>query len=187
MIYIKWLFLLIFNLFMVFIVNWPLAPIIVLFAKDNGWLPNWLWWFQTDDNSLDGDDGWKNGTRPIKNETNKFYRWINRFSWIRRNSCYGFSKEILGVKVKRSDRYYSVGNEHVGNGPLGKSGLIKRYVIRDGKPIAFQIYYVRQYKRWPNKCFRLNLGWKIWSPDLIVDNNRLHFTFNFSPFMHFIL
>ena len=35
-----------------------LAPVLPLFANSDGWLPKWLWWFQTPDNSLDGDQGW---------------------------------------------------------------------------------------------------------------------------------
>ena len=32
-----------------------LAPIVVLFTDNDGWLPSWLWWWQTPDNSIDGD------------------------------------------------------------------------------------------------------------------------------------
>ena len=34
-----------------------LSPILPLFASEDGWLPTWLWWFQTPDAPIDGDSG----------------------------------------------------------------------------------------------------------------------------------
>jgi hypothetical protein len=51
---IKWALLSLFNLVLKYGIAWPLTPVIVLFAKPNGWLPDWLFWFQTNDASLDG-------------------------------------------------------------------------------------------------------------------------------------
>jgi hypothetical protein len=172
-------------LFAQYVINLPLAPVIVLFADNDGWLPNWLYWFQTPDNSLDGDSGWKTENRPYLNESNKYRRWINRFHWLWRNAVYGFSEQVLGVKYQMPrDTVYVEGNPNVSNGPPGKSGLVKRYLYRNHEMIAFQWYYIRQYNRWPDKCIRINIGWKLWSfsdPGAVA----AHFVFSLSPFMHF--
>lgn len=46
-----------------------LTPLVVLFADKDGWLPSWLWWWQTPDNSIDGDAGhlarWGTSTAPL--------------------------------------------------------------------------------------------------------------------------
>jgi len=54
------------------LISYPLAPIVVLFASKEGWLPKWLWWFQTPDNPVDGDRDWKNLYRPFKKENTRF-------------------------------------------------------------------------------------------------------------------
>ena len=36
-----------------------LAPILPLFATHEAKLPKWLSWFDTYDNTLDGDEGWQ--------------------------------------------------------------------------------------------------------------------------------
>lgn len=59
-----------------------LAPLLPLAADRGGWLPRWLWWFQTPDNPLDGDAG-------------HLARWdyamsyAQRVAWLVRNPFYG--------------------------------------------------------------------------------------------------
>ena len=84
--------------------NLFLAPIVVLFASKEGWLPNWLWWFQTPDNSLDGDNGWKAQTKP---------GYLTRVRWLWRNSMYGFAIGVLGVQVQPGDRIEVQGDPKV--------------------------------------------------------------------------
>lgn len=187
MIYFKWCLLVFVNILTKFLINYPLAPIIVLFADNNGWLPGWLYWFQTPDNSLDGDSGWQTENRPYKKESNKYKRWVNRFSWLHRNALYGFSEQVLGIKYDRiRDMLIIEGDPNVSNGPPGRSGIVRRYLYRDSTLIAWQFYYIRQYKSYPNKCIRINMGWKLWS---FQDNSypSAHFVFSPSPYMHFTL
>ena len=80
------------------IATYILAPVLVLFAKD-GWLPSWCWWFQTWDNSLDGDNGWQFEHRPFLNifpyrSLSSFQRWVCRFMWLWRNPAYGFAYKL---------------------------------------------------------------------------------------------
>lgn len=56
MVYLKWLALMPASFFMA-IVGRLLAPILPSFATEDNRLPDWLSWFATDDNDLDGDAG----------------------------------------------------------------------------------------------------------------------------------
>jgi len=184
MIFIKWFLLLIVNL-LTNLVNYPLAPIVVLFANKDGWLPKWLWWFQMNDNSLDGDSGWRIENMPYRPENNHYQRWINRFHWLWRNKLYGFSRSCLSITYNpTTDIIIIYGDNRVGNGPEGKSGWCYKKLIRGKNIIGFKFYYIRQYKNWPNKCIRILIGWKL--PNIGETDNAATFGFSPSPWMHFI-
>lgn len=53
---LKWAALIVPSLFMAVFAR-LLCPVLPLFASEDGWLPSWLWWFQTPFDCLDGDDG----------------------------------------------------------------------------------------------------------------------------------
>lgn len=80
--------------------SYILVPFLVLFQKD-GWLPKWCWYFQTWDNSLDGDTGWQIEHRPFLSEPYEtlsgFKKYICRVLWLYRNPVYGFEKTILAA------------------------------------------------------------------------------------------
>jgi hypothetical protein len=82
------------------IISYILVPFLVLFQKD-AWLPNWCWWFQTWDNSLDGDNGWQIEHRPYLdipyNQLNKLQLYISRVLWLYRNPVYGFERKVLAA------------------------------------------------------------------------------------------
>lgn len=158
------------------VLNFPLAPIVVLFASKDGWLPKYLWWFQTPDNSLDGDDGWKTLHAPYKNPTTKFQIWVNRWRWLWRNCLYGFSYSVSGFEVKEGWTYWSTGPEDVGNRPL-REGLVKRWFLNGDGRLYFQYYYIK--RRNEVHCWRNNLGWKLWNnPATYVGEHKQHV---FSP------
>lgn len=144
-------------------VAWPLTPIVVLFAKKDGWLPNWLYWFQTHDNSLDGDGGWITESRPFLRETSRLKRYVNRCFWLWRNSLYGFNESVLSVETGYGlEKLVTKGNPAVSNHPLGVPGAVKRELYRNGRLIAWQWYYIKPLFFYKKKCLRINLGWKIW-------------------------
>ena len=185
MVYVKYWLQTIIDLFAKYFIAWPLTPILILLATKDNKLPAWLSWFDTFDNTLDGDNGWKTKTRPYLIEANSYQRYINRCRWLWRNSFYGFSKQVCGIKYEvLRDSMLIEGHPGISNGPPGKSGLVKRYLYRNGKLMAFQWYYIRQYKRWPKKCIRINLGWKLWSWSGIGADSAMH-VFSPSPWMHF--
>lgn len=157
------------------LLNFFLAPIVSLFANQVGWLPNWLSWFQTPDNSLDGDGGWQYEHRPYKTEDKFWHRWWNRTRWLHRNSMYGFAINVLGVTSLPTDQLMVVGDPRVSNRPLF-AGLVKRYLLRDNKVIAFQWYYVKPWSE--AMCIRINFGWKLW--DASTDKHQLVFSPSFT-------
>lgn len=79
-----------------------LAPVVALFTGANGYLPNWLCWFQTQDAPLDA--GWRDGyfgtfTTP---PTGLSLYWL-RVRWLWRNPAYGFCYWPLGIPYVPSD------------------------------------------------------------------------------------
>lgn len=76
----------------------PFAPVIAHFCKDDGYLPNWLAWFQTFDAPLDAGvrDGYA-GFDPNGS------RWWNRTKWLWRNPAYGFCYWPLGIPYAPAD------------------------------------------------------------------------------------
>jgi len=190
MIYIKWFILLIINL-VTNLLSLPLSPFVALFANEEGWLPRWLYYFQTQDNPIDGDEGFKTLYAPFIPVKNRYQRWRNRTAWLWRNKLYYFSYKVLSVRYDPSkDVLINSGDDAVGNGVVGvagsgRSGLSVAKLYRNNKLIAFKYYYIRQYKNHPDKCIRILIGWKLAG---YIDGKERVATFGFSPspWMHFI-
>lgn len=153
----------IFPSFVMAIVGRILAPFLPFFVQENGYLPTWLWWFQTPDNPCDGDRGhWKRwpGTDP-------WSTYKRRVAWFLRNVAYGFDETVCGIKTRPTDCLEIIGNEDASD-KNGISGLCKYYLYRDGKLIGWQVYYIKHYKVWRiTACIRINMGWKLWNPECI--------------------
>ena len=80
-----------------------LNPIIVLFADKDGWLPKWLSWYQTFDQSLDNTQEWVEEKWPsvaFKPSDSKIVHMIKRYCqrvcWVYRNCAYGFAYYVCG-------------------------------------------------------------------------------------------
>lgn len=184
----RYALLVIADIFLTFL-NYFLAPIVVLFASEDGWLPKWLWWFQTPDNPLDGDDGWKTEHRPYMEEKTKFERWVNRFRWLHRNSLYGFAIDVMGAKLVEGYTIVITGDDKTSNRPLHNGKVYKVVTLPNGTQY-FQYYYVRAWKdifgsKTPkfliDRCIRINLGWKLWG-DMGAGQNK-QFVFSPNPLM----
>jgi len=121
------------------LVNWW-APV---FAGADGWLPAWLKWFQTFDNSLDA--GWKlqgnygnyltDGVEPVG-----LKRYIYRVFWLYRNPAYGFSYWALGVPFdpKQWTVVRFTGSEATGDLDFyaeGPDGQFNEHYMRDGQHV----------------------------------------------------
>lgn len=182
--YIKWLLLTVCAIAMD-IANLFLAPLAVPLASDDGWLPGWLSWLQTPDNSLDGDNGWRTEhLLPLNRHgtpLDPVRRYLKRVLWLYRNSMYGFAIDVLGARCDVGDRMLLKGDAITSNRP-GHSGLVRRVLSRNHAPIYWQWYYVRQWGS-SSRCIRINLGWKLWgfggSPAI------LQHVCSINPFMSF--
>lgn len=148
-----------------------LAPILPLFAvhRFGPWdnnsqtamghrLPKWLAWFDTPDNSLEGDHNWQAAHFPVT--------YWSMVGWLLRNRAYGFKWSVLSAPM--------VGERVIEGDPLinyhtGRYGTLK---IKMGdywqwkciKPIGGTGY-----------CLMMNFGW------LLDDPNQNNALFMFSP------
>lgn len=135
------------------------SPFLVPFASDDGWLPSWLWWFQTPDNSLDGDKGWKTEHAQWRFKLSPpLATFVGRVGWLWRNNLYGFSIDVMGAKVKSSDVLVVTGDTATSDNPA-HSGSVTRKLYREGELVYFQWYFIYVYGK---RCVRVNLGWKLW-------------------------
>ena len=162
--YIKWVLLTIPSLVM-HVIGRLVSPILPFFVQEDGYLPSWLWWFQTPFDTCDGDrHSWERHPG-----TDWWSTYKRRFFWFNRNVCYGFDMRVCGVSVNPGRDVITVnGNPDIGDSS-GISGKCKWKAFHQGDLTAWQWYYVRHYElfgRW-HKCVRIGLGWKIW------DNEKL--------------
>lgn len=155
------------------ILAWPVA----LLADKDGWLPSWLWWFQTPGDSLNGSNGWQTRDRWFLIQDTWFKRWVNRVGWLYRNPMYGFAISVLGAQAGFRDTLVTSGDPLTSNHKPLHKGWVRHVLLRNGKPVYFQLYIV-----WPwcaTRYLRLNLGWKLWSYPTL---EKMQFTFSPNPF-----
>ncbi|PRE30149.1 hypothetical protein C6Q35_28310 [Burkholderia multivorans] len=171
--YGRWILFAFANLVMLAL-GYVLAPILPLFAIGRETLPVWLSWFQTPDNPLDGDSGWKTVhwqwrfrlPRPIA-------RYVGRVGWLWRNPSYGFDVNVLGFAAAAGTELIRRGTSPL-SGDLVTGWYFATAVTPDGRR-AWQLYAV---KVWGRRASRVNLGWKLWSVP-----GRCQFAMTVNPFL----
>ena len=154
-----------------------LAPIMPLFAtQQEGWLdnhsrwglgprlPKWLFWFQTPDNSLDGDATFERLNPPS---------YWSHVKWLWRNPAYAFALRYL------HNPYYTkvLGDPSIRDNDNAKAGwcFVKAnglFQFRLVAPIGF------------SRCFYCNLGWNVIGlvdPNVNPKPDPWQATFVFSP------
>ena len=148
-------------------------------------LPKWLSWFDTPDNPLDGDGGWRDGHFLSLNETGYGWRrWLKRTLWLWRNAAYGFSESVCGALVMEELSQVSVyGDPTIQNRPHGKSGWFLCWVDHYW---SFMLVY-----RWgqSDKCLRIYLGWKLKTEaerGEVLDSVTRMLVLSINPFMGFV-
>ena len=154
-----------------------LAPVLPLLASNQeGWLdnhakwgyglrlPTWLSWFQTPDNSLDGDATFE--------RINGISYWA-KVKWLWRNPCYAFAIRYLSnpyyTQVSGDKTIKDNDNAKAGWCLVHANGLFQFTVVA---PIGF------------SRCIYINLGWNV--RGLVDDNvqpkpDPYQATFVFSP------
>lgn len=144
-----------------------LAPILPAFASPDGWLPWWLKWFQTPDNPLDGDAGFKadHAMTPT---------YLRRVLWLYRNPAYGFAWTVEAAKIPVGTLCQAWGTLKVSNTSPYTPGA--RFV-KQGR--YWGLYVV--YPSFPGKCLRLRMGWKL---DVDGNNDNAMYVFSPNPWMN---
>jgi hypothetical protein len=131
-----------------------LSPILPAFASAAGYLPAWLGWFQTYDNPLDGDTGFKTIHALYLGEQSGWKRYVNRVWWLLRNPGYTFDQQILGAPITSLDDMTINGDLRIADQYPAKAGY---NTITIGK--AWGLLYIKQISA--NYCLRIRLGWKL--------------------------
>ena len=153
-----WAALSVINLAMT-LVGIGLAPVLPLFAV-RGYLPWWLSYFGTPDNSLDGDEGYQKEHAPFKGIQTGFKRYVNRILWLLRNPIYGFGYSVLGARIEHPPLVIS-GDPLVSDSKnlrLNRQhGLSGHVTLRCGR--YWEFYLIHQYGN--NRCLRIRMGWKL--------------------------
>lgn len=139
--------------------SWLLCWLLPMFAVnrlglcDNGTrmcseprLPGWLSWFDTPDNSLYGDIGWRNENCP-----SHWADYLGMTLWLFRNPAYGFSWSVLATSPIDT-LITTYGNPNVTDGEHGIAGWMLS--VTDG---AFRFRWV--IPLFPGRCFMLDCGW----------------------------
>jgi hypothetical protein len=158
------------------VLAWLLAPVLPLFAKDeygpianNGGfgieprLPSWLSLFMTPDNSLYGDDAFKE----INGKS-----YLSMVKWLIRNPAYGY-----GLRYIEGKQGQFWGDNTIKDNDGAKAGWL---FVRAGG--LFQFTWIK--KIGSSRCIYCNFGWNIRA---LVDDNinpkpdPYEATFSFSP------
>lgn len=128
-----------------------LAPLLALCASRAGWLPGWLSWFQTPDNTLDGDAGWKLDHWQWRYRLPQWLgEYVGRVGWLWRNPAYGFDLDVLGFAAAPGAVRKVWGDQTTNS----NKSYLALATNPDGKR-AWQVFV-----RW--RRLRINLGWKLW-------------------------
>lgn len=154
----RWFFFVPANLVML-LLAYILAPILPIFSKD-GWLPRWLWWFQTPDFSLDGDGGWQDEHWQFRKKLSPtLSRYVGQVGWLWRNPAYGFDWTVLAFKPKRGYKMISHGTRPV-SGSVEHNGWFFAMIHNLDGSSAWQLYITIHLTKTHSTKF--NFGWKLW-------------------------
>jgi hypothetical protein len=171
MIYFLWFLLLPFELLFT-LVALILLPVLPLFATEQFGpvnnnsgtgigprLPSWLNWFQTWDNSLDGDATFESLNPPS---------YLSKIKWLIRNPLPCFAEKILTSNVTVVS-----GNNAVTDGAQGVAG----YVLVKASGL-FQFVWIISIGF--NRCIYINFGWNLRALTMGA-TVPYHATYSFSP------
>jgi len=158
--FLRWLALLPLNI-VVDVLAFILAPVLPLFASKDGWLPKWLWWWQTPDNPLDGDAGFLAEHAPYKGTNLPWWKvHINRTFWQWRNPAMGFGMTVMSFTPQEPYIMRRLGGEKTITGDMSEGWYFVVVTNPDGKT-AWQFFLVHWWT--PTAFAKINIGWKLWS------------------------
>ena len=140
---------------------YPTVPFVALFAIGKDHLPNWLKWYETPDNGVDGDDGhikrWMWLTNWCDNHNlHQLGLYIRRVAWMWRNKMYNFSYHVTGRNVQLPVKFK--GNPNVESNSLSTKGWVLLYNDEEWGFFCFLPWLrIGKYQF----CLRCYLGWKM--------------------------
>lgn len=146
-----------------------LSPILALFVQADGYLPRWLWLFQTPDAPATGDAQYRSNQMDDVSS-----QWWMATCWLARNPGYGLD-EAIGARIQHGFVYQSSGDELTHNTPL-HNGWCYRSVTNPDLSFYWQIHAV--YRLTSKKCLKISLGWKLWGELKAGETRRLCCTIN---------
>lgn len=114
--------------------------------------------------------------------------WM-RFNWLAlRNPANWFQNHILGVDLKdiasTNHAYPCIENE-VGDYAGHVSGHRYRTATLHNGQVIKEFYWIKPYKRFPNKCLRVRIGWKLGHDVRLSDVSTLQWCFVIQPWQSF--
>lgn len=183
MMYLKWL-VMVPVMLIVTVLTFPLAFVLPFFVQyregrlDNntkkgmGWylIPQ-LNWFQTPDNSIDGDEGWRTEHWQWRFKLpTVLATYVGRIGWLWRNPGYGFGVVYL------QDFEHNIEATYTGNPQVNDSPGVEGYCLVKARNL-FQLVWVKRISA--NKCIYCNFGWNI--KGLLGGEKEHTATFAFSP------
>lgn len=137
-----------------------LAPLLALFVQDDGYLPRWLWWFQTPAAPAIGDAQYQ-----VEQMLGVSSKWWMATCWLARNPAYGFDI-ACGAKIKDGFHYDHSGDDEVNNTPLHNGRVMRTVQNQDGSTY-WQLLIIRGWS--DTHCIKINLGWKLFPGKSPVD------------------
>ncbi len=180
--FLRWIFLVPVSLAFT-LLAFVLAPILPLFASRDGWLPRWLWWFQTPDNPLDGDGGWIHEHAQWRYKLPEPLRtYVGRVGWLLRNPAYGFEWDgPLCAHIMPDALVRWRGNPWIQNRPHGLAGFCLTIINNPDGTAYWHLYWVRPIGG--GYCLNVNLGWKLktYAEDQSRTQTEPRAMFSFSP------
>lgn len=135
-------------------------PFVCLFCSEEGWLPGILSWWQTPDNSMDGDEGFATLHAPFKGSVSGYKRWVNRVAWGYRNSMYGLKINVLGYHLEEGfDLNYRGSVWKPSDRPVTEGWSLRIATNPSGAKAYHFVCFYRIHKKY---CLDFMSGWKLW-------------------------
>lgn len=168
------------------ILTYPLAFVLPFFAEyrkgkqDNNtkylygyYLPDWLSWFQTPDNSLEGDQGWREEHMQWRFKfPEPIATYLGRIGWLWRNAAYGVGL----ADMYPNERVLLIsGNPQINDSPF----TLGHFYIETQDQRLFQYRLIKMIPK-TNYYLYLTIGWNICG---LLNDPQLNYTatYAFSP------
>lgn len=152
--------------FLMMVVCWILSPLLPLFVNEEGYLPRYLSWFQTDDNPMTGEG-----------QFDHLPRYWQIVRWAMRNPAYGFAWNVLAANIPEDEIFKVYGDIYAKENPF-KSGWT--FIITKEGYFCFRLFL----PTFKGKCLKARYGWKLRGRAINYPSHttRCKYVITFNPF-----